>query len=116
AARRKEQRIGERGNVRKGREVLVDDRARGGQHVILWWFPTGAHGSTARSRVDVEAPRREELHVAIALEMGCDAGSRLEHERRETPLEQMGGGGQSDRSAADDGDGKQRKVGFHFTL
>jgi len=57
-------------------------------------------------RVDVELPRREDAHVPPRADCSANVRSRLEHQRLETALEQLGRGCQTDRPRADDRDWK----------
>ena len=59
-----------------------------------------------RLRVDVVLPRREHAHVAPGPDAGADRRARLEDQRLDVARQQMGGGGQPDRTRADHRDGQ----------
>jgi hypothetical protein len=80
----------ERGRVRRGPAVRVQQRARGA--------------------VDVEFPRREHPYVRPAPHAGADAVAGLQHQRRQAAFEQVGGGGKAHGAGTDDNDGQ---LGVH---
>ena len=68
-------------------------------------LPAGGREQPRHRRVDVEAPRREQLHMAVVQQMGADTAAGFQHHHRQAALDQLGHGGQAHGAGAEHGDG-----------
>jgi hypothetical protein len=102
---------GDRGKGGQRKQVAVEQVAAGGQLVRVRRRPAGGGQQPHSGRVKGQAPRAEQAHVPPVGEVGTDLVSRLQHRGLLTPGEQVGGGGQTDRAGADDGNGEA--IGGH---
>ena len=91
-------------------EVVLDELPAGGVLVGVGAEPTVGGEQTAGGRVDVVAPRREQLDVGPVADAGGDVVADFEHDERDASFVEVGGGGEADRAGADHGDGQC--VGF----
>ena len=80
----------------EGVEVVPDQLVTGGQGVRVGRPPAGGLEQTSSGVVDVVPPRREQPGVPPLPDGGSGCRARLEHDRPQAPLEEVGRGGQAD--------------------
>jgi hypothetical protein len=84
------------------------------------WGGGAVHPCAARRCRDcasrLKCQGREELHVAIALQVRSDGGAGLEHERSQATPHQMRGGGQSHWTRTNHGDREIARYRSHTLL
>jgi hypothetical protein len=76
-------------------------------------LPAVPHEERARGAVRVVSPRREQPHMAPLAHARRDRRARLIDPHRNAALDEVRGDRKTDRSGADDGDGKIADVGRH---
>ena len=93
------------GQRRQWAEVLGGDLSTSWERLRLGLAPAVRAQELCSDSIDVVAPWREHLHVRPRGYVGADTRSGLEHDERLAARREMRGGGESDGTAADDGDG-----------